>query len=97
MTTRLSTGEIEKLLPTVPGWIVSNERLHREFKFRNFVGAFAFMTACALEAEKMNHHPDWFNAYSTVRVDLTTHDVGGLTELDFKLAAAFNRHLPSEK
>ena len=61
-------------------------KLHREFKFQDFVHAFGFMTSAALVAESMNHHPEWFNVYSTVRVDLNTHDVGGISQLDFDLA-----------
>lgn len=65
--------------------------LERKFKFRNFNEAFGFMARCALSAEKLNHHPDWFNCWNRVDVVLTTHDSGGLTELDFRLAKAMNR------
>jgi 4a-hydroxytetrahydrobiopterin dehydratase len=68
-----------------------DHRLTRIFRFPDFVGAFAFMSACALVAEKLNHHPDWSNVYATVTVALTTHDAGGLTELDFKLAREMDR------
>jgi 4a-hydroxytetrahydrobiopterin dehydratase len=61
-------------------------KLHCLFKFQDFSEAFAFMTACALAAEKLDHHPDWRNIYATVSVDLWTHDENGITELDFKLA-----------
>ncbi|MCK5749607.1 MAG: 4a-hydroxytetrahydrobiopterin dehydratase, partial [Oricola sp.] len=60
----------------------------KSFKFKNFRKAFAFMTESALTAEKMDHHPEWFNVYNRVEVTLTTHDSGGVTELDLKLAAA---------
>jgi 4a-hydroxytetrahydrobiopterin dehydratase len=86
----LKDGEIASRLATLPGWRVQDGKLCRVFKFGNFVEAFAFMTACALAAEKLGHHPDWSNVYSTVSVSLSTHDAGGLTELDFKLALMMN-------
>lgn len=67
-------------------WVVKHDALHKTFRFRGFSQAFGFMTRVALAAEVMDHHPDWCNAYKTVRVELSTHDVGGLTELDFALA-----------
>jgi 4a-hydroxytetrahydrobiopterin dehydratase len=71
---------------TVP-WQLCEDKLHKEFHFRDFVEAFGFMTRAAMVAEAMNHHPEWFNVYATVRVDLSTHDAGGITGLDFALAA----------
>ncbi len=70
----------------VEQWEITSEKLHKTFIFRNFIEAFGFMTRAALVAEKMNHHPEWFNVYKTVRVDLTTHESGGITRLDFDLA-----------
>jgi len=70
------------------GWALEGGKLARTFQFDDFVGAFGFMSQVALVAERMNHHPEWFNVYRTVRVDLTTHDAGGISELDFELAAA---------
>ncbi|MEM9158055.1 MAG: 4a-hydroxytetrahydrobiopterin dehydratase [Verrucomicrobiota bacterium] len=67
-------------------WQLVEGKLTKEFKFKSFVRAFGFMSQVAIVAEKMNHHPEWSNVYSRVRVQLTTHDVGGLSELDFKLA-----------
>lgn len=67
-------------------WAVVEGKLRREFQFADFVEAFGFMTRAALVAESMDHHPEWFNVYRTVRVDLATHDAGGITELDFSLA-----------
>lgn len=67
-------------------WALCLGKLNKEFHFTDFVTAFGFMTRVALVAEAMNHHPEWFNVYSTVRVDLATHDAGGITELDFALA-----------
>ncbi len=74
-------------------WRVRDEKLHREFRFRDFVEAFGFMSEVALIAERMNHHPEWFNVYSTVRVDLVTHDASGISQRDFELAASMNRIL----
>ena len=68
-------------------WAVTDEKLRKEFQFRNFVDAFGFMTRAALVAESMDHHPEWFNVYKTVRVDLATHEAGGISELDFELAS----------
>ena len=67
-------------------WRVVDDKLHKEFVFADFIEAFGFMTRCAIIAEKMNHHPEWFNVYKKVSVDLVTHEAGGLTELDFELA-----------
>jgi 4a-hydroxytetrahydrobiopterin dehydratase len=68
-------------------WQVVDGKLHKEFRFGNFVEAFGFMTRAALVAESMDHHPEWFNVYQTVRVDLATHDAGGITGLDSALAS----------
>ncbi|MEA1889006.1 MAG: 4a-hydroxytetrahydrobiopterin dehydratase [Pseudomonadota bacterium] len=67
-------------------WTIENNKLHKEFIFRNFIEAFGFMARAAIIAESMNHHPEWFNVYKKVVVDLMTHEADGLTELDFKLA-----------
>lgn len=68
------------------GWDLSEKSAEKTFVFANFIEAFGWMSAVAITAEKMNHHPEWFNVYKTVKVTLTTHDAGGLTELDAKLA-----------
>jgi 4a-hydroxytetrahydrobiopterin dehydratase len=83
---KLTDQQIENELETLKNWSVAEGKLHREYKFENFVEAFGFMTRVALVVEPMNHHPEWFNVYGTLIVDLTTHDVGGISELDFKLA-----------
>ena len=74
------------------GWTHDAERdaLSKDYKFKNFADAFGWMTRMAIMAEKMNHHPEWFNVYSKVSVTLTTHDTGGLSELDEKLAKAMD-------
>ncbi len=94
---RLDPAEIEgRLGEGYEGWQATEVEgkgwfLEKEFRFSGFVEAFAFMTGVALEAEKLNHHPDWSNVYNRVTVHLTTHDAGGLTELDFALAKAADR------
>ncbi|MEZ5409010.1 MAG: 4a-hydroxytetrahydrobiopterin dehydratase [Acidimicrobiales bacterium] len=87
MTSRLSGDEARKRLSGVPGWELDGDALVRTFTFDDFVRAFGFMASAALVAEKMNHHPEWSNVYNRVTVRLSTHDVGGLSELDFELAA----------
>jgi 4a-hydroxytetrahydrobiopterin dehydratase len=90
MATKLSEEDVTGGLSDLPGWSLAKDKLRREFKFANFIEAFGFMTSAAIEAEKMNHHPEWFNVYNKVVVDLTTHDAGGITELDFELARKMN-------
>ena len=72
-------------------WTIAAGKLHKEFRFRDFVQAFGFMSQAALVAERMNHHPEWFNVYHTVRVDLVTHDAKGVTDRDFELARAMDQ------
>src|ERR1044071_3618093 len=90
-TPKLDTDEIARMLAQLPGWTVEGGKLHREYRFTNFVEAFGAMTSAALVAERMDHHPEWVNVWSTVRVDLTTHDAGGITAKDFELAEAMER------
>lgn len=75
------------------GWAHDPKRdaLFKEYRFANFVAAWGFMTQAAIRAEKMNHHPEWFNVYNRVEVTLTTHDVGGLSDLDVKLAQIMDK------
>jgi len=89
---KLSTTAITAELDGLVGWMVSSEgdAISREFVFADFSEAFGFMTRAALAAEKLDHHPEWSNVYRTVKVRLTTHDSGGLTELDFTLARQMN-------
>jgi 4a-hydroxytetrahydrobiopterin dehydratase len=87
---KLSTASIESELATLEGWSIQNDKLQRELIFKDFVAAFGFMTRVALLAERMNHHPEWFNVYNRVTVDLTTHDAGGISEGDFALARAID-------
>ena len=88
------TGEARsKALNGLSGWVETDGRdaISKSFAFRNFSEAFGFMTRVALVAEKMDHHPEWFNVYRNVDVTLSTHDAGGLTDLDIVLAAAMDR------
>ncbi len=83
---KLSDSEIAQQLPKIPGWSHRSQRLYRQFLFRDFKEAFKFMTAVAVEAEALDHHPDWKNVYNRVEVELNTHDLGGISALDFDLA-----------
>jgi 4a-hydroxytetrahydrobiopterin dehydratase len=87
---RLSSEKISEELKNLPGWVVKEEKLHKDFKFEDFNEAFGFMTRAAMHIEKMNHHPEWFNVYNKLTVDLTTHDAGGITENDINLAKILN-------
>lgn len=88
--TLLSTDALNTALGELSGWSVEQGKLHRQFQFPSFVEAFGFMSSVALVAESMGHHPEWFNVYNRVTVDLTTHDAGGITDLDVKLASKMN-------
>jgi 4a-hydroxytetrahydrobiopterin dehydratase len=88
------TGDARKsALGKLSGWSETPGRdaISKKFVFADFNAAFGFMTRAALVAEKLDHHPEWFNVYKTVEVTLSTHDAGGLTELDVKLAEAMNK------
>jgi len=87
---RLSQLEIDEELKNLPGWSVVNEKLHREIEFESFNQAFGFMTRAAMEIEKMNHHPEWFNVCNRITIDLMTHDAGGITKNDTNLAQILN-------
>lgn len=90
---KLEDSEVERRLGELGGWTLADGKLHRELAFTDFVEAFGFMSRLALEAEKRDHHPEWFNVYGRVVIDLQTHDAGGISERDFELAAAANRLL----
>ena len=87
---RLSQEDIDEELKNLSGWKILNEKLHKEFQFEDFSQAFGFMTRAAIECEKMNHHPEWFNVYNRITIDLTTHDAGGITKNDVNLAKILN-------
>ncbi len=83
---KLTDEQIKNELETLKNWSLNEGKLHREYKFKDFVEAFGFMTRVALVVERMNHHPEWFNVYHTLIVDLTTHYVSLISEIDIKLA-----------
>jgi len=88
------SGEARKAaLAKLSGWsdVAGRDAITKKFVFRDFNAAFGFMTRAALVAEKMDHHPEWFNVYKTVEVTLSTHDAGGVTELDIKLATEMDK------
>jgi len=84
---KLNDSELQQELHKFAGWSLVNGKLHKVFQFASFVEAFGFMAKVALVAEAMNHHPEWFNVYNRVVIELTTHDAGGLSARDFELAA----------
>ncbi len=89
--TVLSTAEITQQLNQLSGWEVKDGKLHRQFQFANFAQAFGFMASMAVVSESMGHHPEWFNVYNKVNVDLTTHDASGITQKDLDWAAHANK------
>ena len=88
---KLPEQEIEHEVAKIPGWRVLNGKLNRTFEFESFVQAFGFMTKVAMESEKLNHHPEWFNVYNRLEINLVTHDVNGISNYDIKLAENINR------
>ena len=87
---RLSEEQISDELKTLDGWSVKDGKLHKDFQFDSFNEAFGFMARASMEIEKMNHHPEWFNVYNKLSVDLMTHDAGGITNNDIQLAKILN-------
>ena len=88
---KLSKQEIAAGLSKLDGWSVAKGNLHRMFEFKDFMQAFGFMKRVALAADRMDHHPNWSNAYNKVTIDLSTHSVGGLTTNDFELAGKIQK------
>ena len=84
---KLNDEEIKLALSRLAGWRVVSGKLHREFRFKDFVEAWGFMSSAALVVQQMDHHPEWANVYNTVRVDLVTHDAGGISRRDVELAS----------
>src|SRR4051794_24129006 len=93
MATKLAAADRASALATLSDWteVKGRDAITKKFVFKDFNQAFGFMTRAALVAEKMDHHPEWFNVYKTVEVTLSTHDAGGVTELDVKLAQAMDK------
>ena len=86
----LQDDELKELVVKIPKWELIDSCIEREFNFDNFIEAFAFMTKIALICEKHNHHPNWENVYSRVKIKLSTHDLGGVTNLDQTIASEIN-------
>ena len=86
----LTSSEIQTALESLEGWSVVENKLHKVYKFTDFIAAWGFMSQAAIVAEKMNHHPEWSNVYNQVVVNLTTHDSGGITAYDMSLAQKMN-------
>ena len=91
MISKKSNEEIQAFIEANNSWVLIDNKLHKQFEFKNFIQAFGFMTQVAMIAEKSDHHPEWFNVYKTVKVDLTTHEADGITERDFTLAIAMDK------
>jgi 4a-hydroxytetrahydrobiopterin dehydratase len=87
---KLTDMEVQERLSQIQGWNFTKGKLHRAFECQDFVTAFGNMTRVALVAESMNHHPEWFNVWNKVVIDLNTHSVSGISDLDFKLAGKIN-------
>lgn len=88
-----SEEEVRPRLTFLEGWEFSNNGIEKQFQFRDFISAFAFMTRIAIEAERLQHHPEWTNVYHKVSIRLTTQDAGGITDADFKLADIIEKHV----
>ena len=90
---KYTEAEAAPQLEKLNGWAFKDNGIEKEYRFKDFVEAFGFMTRAAIFAEKANHHPEWFNVYNQVKVRLSTHDAGGLTDKDFALAKKFEELL----
>ena len=92
MTTRFSESQLKDVMAELPGWTVREDKLYRQLTFKDFVSAFGFMSQVAILAEKMDHHPEWSNVYNRVDIELTTHDLGGISMRDITLAKQIDEH-----
>ena len=86
----LEGDAIKELSAKIPGWNITSTYIERDFNFKNFIEAFSFMTKVALISEKFNHHPNWENVYSKVTIKFTSHDLGGISNLDQLIATEIN-------
>lgn len=93
MAEKIDRETVRNKIKDLPGWVLLDDKdaIAKTYRFKDFSAAFAFMTRCALAAEKMNHHPEWFNVYNRVEVTLNTHDAGGVTALDLDLAGRMDK------
>ena len=90
MASLLEKDQVNYFLEKNPSWNINDKSIKKEFKFKNFIDAFGFISKVALLSEKMDHHPNWQNTYNKVTIELTTHDIGGITSSDIKLAEAID-------
>ena len=91
MVSLIDNNELNSFIEKKKSWITYNQTIKKEFKFNNFIEAFGFISKVALLSEKMDHHPNWQNTYNKVTIELTTHDMGGITTNDLKLADAIDK------
>tara|TARA_B100000945_G_scaffold12986_1_gene9977 strand:- start:184 stop:471 length:288 start_codon:yes stop_codon:yes gene_type:complete len=91
MVTLIEQTQLDDFIENNPSWRIDNKTIQKEFKFNNFIEAFGFMSKVALLSEKMDHHPNWQNTYNKVRIELTTHDIGGITISDINLAESIDK------
>ena len=91
MASLIDESQLNHFIKNSRSWIVDNEKIKKEFKFKNFIEAFGFISKVALLSEKINHHPNWQNTYNKVKIELTTHDKGGITTNDTKLAESIDK------
>ena len=91
MVSLIEKNQLDSFIEKNPSWIIDNKTIKKEFKFENFIEAFGFMSKVALLSEKIDHHPDWQNIYNKVKINLTTHDKGGITSNDIKLAESIDK------
>ena len=91
MVSLLEKNQLDNFIEKNPSWIIDNKTIKKEFKFTNFIEAFGFMTKVAFLSEKMDHHPNWQNTYNKVTIELSTHDIGGISSNDRKLAEAIDK------
>lgn len=96
MTLKLTENEIEKHLEQLPEWDYKDQAIHTEYEFNNFKDCFSAMSRIAFECEALNHHPDWSNSYNVLNISITTHDSGGVTLKDIKLALAIEGIIEEE-
>ena len=91
MVSLLEKNQLDYFIEKNPSWVIDNKTIKKEFKFNNFIDAFGFMSKVAILSEKMDHHPNWQNVYNKVRIELTTHDKGGITTNDLKIAESIDK------
>ena len=95
MVSLLEQNQLDYFIEKNPSWIIENKTIRKEFRFDNFIDAFGVMSKVAILSEKMDHHPDWQNTYNKVKINLTTHDKGGITTNDIKLAESIDKLINS--